>query len=380
MNEHNWIFSKAANRMGSSIIREILKMLETKEIISLGGAVPDPKLFPLKEISEATHNVLKNNGAEALQYSSTQGYLPLRKFIAKRAQKQGIKATAENVLITNGSQQGLDLVCKIFINPGDTVVTEQPTYLGFIQSVNTYQAKFLSLPIDEDGLQVDLLENALKNHHEKPVLLYLLPNFQNPSGVTLSLARRKEIARLAQKHQIPILEDDPYSELHYYGTPLPSLKSFKCADITITLGTISKTITPGHRLGWVIADTEVIKKLALAKQATDLHTSTFAQWVIYEFCRQGHMDKHIKYLCAEYAKKRNAMLSAMEKYFPADIKWTKPTGGLFVWVSLPVGLYSTKILKDCIENKVAFVPGSAFYTDGSGNNTLRLSFSNVSIE
>lgn len=373
-----WKFSKTAVQMNSSTIREILKLLEGGEIISLAGGVPDPRLLPLKEITEATQRVLKNDGCNALQYSATEGYLPLREFIAERLSKQGIKADAGNILITSGSQQGLDLIAKVFINPGDLVITEHPTYVGLIQSFSTYQARFCSLPIDEHGLQIELLEEALKEYN--PALIYVLPNFQNPAGVTLPLDRRRSLARLAVEHQVPVLEDDPYYELRYQGGPIPPIKSLACAEGTILLGTISKTITPGHRLGWVVAHEAVIKKLILTKQAVDLHSNTFSQRVIYEFCRQGHLDNHIRFLCSEYGKKRNAMLAAMEKYFPPEIKWTKPAGGLFLWVTMPDGMSSTKLLEKSIRRGVAFVPGSAFFTDGSGDNTLRLSFSNASLE
>jgi 2-aminoadipate transaminase len=373
-----WKFSKIAGRMDSSIIREILKLLENKNVISLAGGIPEPRLLPLAEIAEATQRVLKENGLEALQYSSTEGYLPLREFWAERLSKQGIKAHAGNILITSGSQQGLDLIGKVLVDPGDVVITEQPTYLGLIQSFTTYQANFCSLPIDEQGLQIELLEEALARHN--PRLIYVLPNFQNPAGVTLPLERRQRLAELAVEHQVPVLEDDPYQELRYYGERLPAIKSLACAENTILLGTISKIITPGHRLGWVVAHEQVIKKLVLAKQAADLHSNTFSQRVIYEFCRQGHLDEHISFLCREYCKKRDVMLAAMDKYFPPNIRWTKPDGGLFSWVTLPPEASSTEILRESIQHGVAFVPGSAFFTDGRGDNTMRLSFSNASLE
>ncbi len=364
--------------MSSSIIREILKLLDDKDVISLAGGIPDPELLPLEEITEATRRVLKEDGVQSLQYSTTEGYLPLREFLAERLNKQGIIADASNIIITSGSQQGLDLLGKLFINPGDVVITEHPTYLGIIQSFTTYGATFCSLPIDDQGLQVGLLEEALRKNN--PALIYTLPNFQNPAGVTLPLGRRRKLAELAIQHRVPILEDDPYGELRYYGEPLPAIKSLSCAENTILLGTISKTIAPGHRLGWVVAHEKVIKKLVLAKQAVDLHSNTFSQRVIYEYCRQGHLDQHLKLLRRKYGEKRDAMLMAVKKYFPPEIEWTKPEGGLFLWVTLPEGISSSKLLKESIKRGVAFVPGSAFFTDGSGENTLRLSFSNASPE
>jgi 2-aminoadipate transaminase len=372
-----WKFSNASSLMKSSTIREILKLLEAGSVISLAGGVPDVNLLPLAEITEATQHVLKNDGLQALQYSTTEGYLPLREFLAERMSKKGIKAEAKNILITNGSQQGLDLSGKVFVNPGDVVITEQPTYLGVIQSYTAYQAKFCSLPIDDEGMQTNLLEDAIREH--KPCLIYVLPNFQNPAGVTISLKRRKQLAELAVKYQVPVLEDDPYAELRYYGEDLPSIKSLACSENTIHLGTISKIITPGHRLGWVVAHEDVIKRLVLAKQAADLHTNTFSQRVIYEFCIKGHLEGHIERLRREYCKKRDAMLAAMENHFPMSVKWTKPTGGLFLWVTLPEGISATEMLKDSIEQGVAFVPGSSFFTNGR-DNAFRLSFSNSSLD
>jgi 2-aminoadipate transaminase len=376
--QFEWKFSRASNRMGSSIIREILKLLRKKNVISLAGGIPDPKLLPLAQITEATQQVLKNNGCDALQYGTTEGYLPLREFLAERLNNRGIKADAGNILITSGSQQGLDLIGKVFVDPEDVVITEKPTYLGLIQSFTAYQSRFCSLPIDEQGMQIDLLEEALQRYN--PCLIYVLPNFQNPAGVTIPLERRQRIAELSVKYQVPVVEDDPYGELRYYGEHLPAIKSLACAENTIMLGTISKIISPGHRLGWVVAREEVIKRLVLAKQAADLHSNTFSQRVIYEFCRQGHLDGHIEFLCREYCKKRDVMLTALDKYFPPDIKWTKPAGGLFLWVTLPEGMSSTRILKESIQQGVAFVPGSAFFPDGDGDNTLRLSFSSASLD
>ncbi len=376
----NWRFSRQAGALSSSIIREILKLTQKSDIISFAGGVPEPRLFPIPEITEVTIKVLKNNVAQALQYGITEGYLPLRELLAERMQGYGIKADADNILITQGSQQGLDLLGRIFFDPGDTIITELPTYLGFIQSSSAYQVKFRSIHMDDEGLQVDHLEELLCQNLS-PKLLYVLPNFQNPSGVTLSLERRRQLSQLSLKYSLPIIEDDPYFELRYDGEHIPHLSSMECAENCIFLNTISKIITPGHRLGWVVAPKEVIRRLVQAKQAADLHTNSFSQRVIYEYCAQGYLDGHIKYLCQEYVKKRDAMLEAIEKYFPPQMRWTKPQGGLFVWATLPEGVVSSqRLLERCVDAGVAFVPGSAFYPDGDGNNAFRLSFSTATEE
>ncbi len=351
--------------------------MEKAEVISFAGGVPEPELLPIAGIAKATARVLETQAADSLQYSVTDGYLPLRDFLAARLQKRGVEVSAENILITNGSQQGLDLVAKVFIDDGDLVITERPTYLGMIQAFSAYNTKFLSLDIDQNGLRIELLEEALRK--QVPRLLYVLPNFQNPAGVTLSLERRRRIVELAEQYGFPILEDDPYGELRYSGEHLPPIASM-AKDNVILLGTISKTITPGHRLGWVVAPLPVIQKVNLAKQAADLHSNTFSQRVIYEYCRQGLLDDHLKFLCQRYGAKRKAMLSALEKYFPAEVKWTKPEGGLFLWVTLPEGMSSVGLLKKAIPEGVAFVPGSDFFPDRSNDNTLRLSYSTATIE
>jgi 2-aminoadipate transaminase len=304
----------------------------------------------------------------------------------------GIKAASENVLITSGSQQALDLLGKLLINSGDKILTERPTYLGALQAWRAYQAEFVSVPIDDEGLQTDLLEEALCSG---PKFMYILPNFQNPGGVTLSMTRRQELIELADRYGIPIVEDDPYGELRFEGEHLPPLvvqdadrlngrsslngKGFFHGNV-IYLSTFSKTLAPGLRLGWMVAPTEVIQHCVMAKQGMDLHTSIFVQMVAYEVVQDGFLKEHVRRIRDVYRARRDVMLAAMDRYFPPGIAWTRPQGGLFLWVTLPENLDSVALLEKAIENKVAFVPGTAFYPDGGGQNTMRLNFSNAQPE
>ena len=370
-----WSFAKRIASLNISIIREILKLLEKGEVISFAGGIPAAELFPLAQLRAVTDKVMREEGKEALQYSITEGYPPLRRFLAERLRRKGIKAGIDNILITNGSQQALDLIGKIFLDPGDWIITEQPTYLGALQAFGFYQAEFCGLAIDDEGMRVELLARAIERVN--PRLIYVLPNFQNPAGVTLSLRRRSQLAQLALARGIPLVEDDPYGELRYRGEHLPPLKAL-ADENTILLGTISKIITPGHRLGWVVAPEAVIKKLVMAKQAADLHTNSFSQRVIYRYCEQGYLDEYIATLCSHYSRKMQAMLEAMQSYFPPEVEWTRPEGGLFLWVSLPAGLSSSEILPAAIDRGVAFVPGVAFSPDRRSDNSMRLSFSSAS--
>jgi 2-aminoadipate transaminase len=298
--------------------------------------------------------------------------------------RYGIQVTPDNVLITSGSQQALDLIGKLLLNPGDQVLSEAPTFLGAIQAFTAYQADFITVPIDDDGMRVDLLEEALRSG---PKFLYVLPNFQNPGGVTLSLERRRRLVELASRYGVPIVEDDPYGQLRYEGHHLPPLVKVDaeyhgCAQGerafrggVLYLGTLSKTLAPGLRLGWVVAPVEVVEKLTQLKQGTDLHTSTFTQMVAHEVARGGFLDEHVRVIRKLYGDRRDAMLRALREHFPPGIRWTHPQGGLFLWVTLPPGLDSAKVLEEALEEKVAFVPGAPFFPRGGGAGTLRLNFS-----
>ena len=378
----------------SSAIRELLKITQRPGMISFAGGLPAPDVFPIQRFEEACHKVLSTQAAAALQYGTTEGYEPLRELIANNMARYGIKAKAENVLITSGSQQALDLIGKLFINRGDRVLVEAPTYLGAMQAFNVYGAEYVSVPIDEDGLRTDLLEKPLRFG---PKFMYVLPNFQNPAGTTLSEGRRHELVLLADKYGIPIVEDDPYGQLRYEGEHLPPLVVIDRENLrrdngysignVIYLSTFSKTLAPGLRLGWIVAPPEIISKLAQLKQGADLHTSTFTQFVAYEVARDGFLDQHVKLIRKIYSQRRDVMLQALQEFFPPEVTWTHPKGGLFLWVTLPAGVDIQAIFKSAVEQNVAFVPGDSFYAnDLRGNNGsegsrhMRLNFSNATPE
>lgn len=371
--------------MKSSAIRELLKLTARPDVISFGGGLPAPEAFPRVEIAEAAARVLERDGREALQYGTTEGYPPLRELIVRHMGRYGIKVTPANVLITCGSQQALDLIGKLMIDAGDRVLVEDPTYLGAIQAFGAYQPQYLTVPLDDDGLDVDHLEQQLR---AGPKFAYVLPNFHNPAGVTLSLERRRRLVELASHYGVPLLEDDPYGQLRYEGEHLPPIvvldselhggnggsRPFR-GDV-MYLGTMSKTLAPGLRIGWVVAPEEVIFKLVQLKQGADLHTGTFNQMVAWETARGGFLDLHVRRLRELYRARRDAMLAALERSFPPGCSWTRPKGGLFLWARLPEGMDSAKVLERALsEEKVAFVPGNAFHSRGGGANTMRLNFS-----
>jgi 2-aminoadipate transaminase len=377
-------FALRTQGMTSSAIRELLKLTADPEVISFAGGLPAPEVFPLEEVKAAADRVIETHGRAALQYGPTEGYLPLRELLVRHMARYGIQVTPANVLVTTGSQQGLDLIGKLFINSGDRILTEQPTYLGAIQAFTAYQARYLTVPIDDDGLRIDLLEDALRNG---PKFLYVLPNFQNPGGVTLSLERRRRLVELASHYGMPMVEDDPYGQLRYEGHHLPPLVKIDaefhgCSNGerpfrggVLYLGTLSKTLAPGLRIGWVVAPEQVMARLVQMKQGADLHTSTFTQMVAYETARGGFLDRHVRRIREVYGERRNAMLAALERYAPPGVQWTRPQGGLFLWATLPAGLDSSKLLADALKEKVAFVPGNAFHPNGGGERTMRLNFS-----
>jgi 2-aminoadipate transaminase len=368
--------------MGSSVIRELLKYAEQPDIISFAGGLPAPEVFPVKEFRDACNVVLANSGAQALQYSTTEGYLPLRDMIARHTSRYMVPVTPDNILITSGSQQALDFIGRLFVNRGDYIVVESPTYLGALQAWNAYGAQYIPVPMDEDGMIVDQLEEALR---KGPKFIYVLPNFQNPSGSTLSLERRKQVIELADKYGVPIVEDDPYGQLRYEGENIPSLVQLDSAyrgydgdcysGNVIYLSTFSKLLAPGLRLAWVIAPEQVIKKVVVAKQAADLHTASFNQYVAYEVGKGGFLDEHVKVIRQVYKERRDVMLEMMDEMFPAEVRWTKPKGGMFLWGILPENMDAADVLKIALQRKVAFVPGGAFHATGGGLNTMRINFS-----
>jgi 2-aminoadipate transaminase len=380
-------YAQRLQRMSSSAIRELLKISERPDIISFAGGLPSPDVFPVDDFAAACDLILREFGSQALQYGTTEGYLPLREMIARHTARYGIKITPENILITSGSQQALDLIGKVFINPGDSILVEDPTYLGAIQAWKAYGAEFVTVPMDEDGMDTERLEASLR---AGPKFIYVLPNFQNPTGVTLSLERRHKLIELADRYGVPVIEDDPYGQLRYEDTHLPSVWALDNQfrgngelpyfGNVIYLSTFSKILSPGIRLAWVIAPAEVIKKLVMAKQGADLHTATFTQMVTYEVSRGGFLDRHVWMIRRVYGERRNIMLDAMDEHFPQEVHWTRPKGGLFLWGILPPGLKSVDVFKAAIEQKVAFVSGEPFFACGGGDNTMRINFSNASPE
>src|SRR6201993_1837316 len=384
-------YAQRTKGIKSSAIRELLKFTQRPEVISFAGGLPASEVFPTERFRDACCKVLESQPHLALQYGATEGYEPLREMVARHIARYGIKAETENVLITSGSQQALDLIGKLLINPGDRVLVEAPTYLGALQAFNVYGAEYVSVLSDDDGMRTDLLEVPMRSG---PKFMYVLPNFQNPGGTTLSEGRRHQLVLLADKYGIPIVEDDPYGQLRYEGehlTPLVVLDrenlrkddGYRAGNV-IYLSTFSKTLAPGLRLGWIVAPAPVISKLVQLKQAADLHTSTFGQMVAYEVARDNFLDEHIKVIRRVYRERRDAMLEALSQYFPPEVTWTRPKGGLFLWMTLAKGMDSQRLFETAVRENVAFVPGDCFYAPNGhredANRQLRLNFSAVEPE
>jgi len=380
-------YAQRTKSVKSSIIRELLKLTQRPEVISFAGGLPAPEVFPVARFQEACQRVLATQATTALQYGPTEGYRPLREFIVAQMARYGIVATVDNVLITSGSQQALDLIAKLLINRGDRILVESPTYLGALQAFDLMGAEYVTVPVDDDGLQTCNMEQALRSG---PKFMYILPNFQNPGGVTLSRKRRDELVELSDRYGIPIIEDDPYGQLRYEGehiSPLVVLdrtnlardNGYKLGNV-IYLSTFSKVLAPGLRVAWIVAPPDVIAKLVQIKQSTDLHTSTFTQMVVYEAARDGFIDEHVKLIRATYKVRRDAMLSALNDFFPPEVSWTHPHGGLFLWVTMPPDVDLSRLLELALRQNVAFVPGEPFYPNGDTGSHMRLNFSNAAPE
>lgn len=368
------MFSNRINDVPKSFIREILKVSSDPSVISFAGGLPNGDLFPIENIKAATESVFKKAGPGLMQYSNSEGYLPLREKISERYRSfYGLDVNPENILITNGSQQGLDLLGKIFLNEGDRVVIEEPGYLGAIQAFATYKTRFLTVPVDDEGMDTDKLEMVLNNNKSK--FIYTVPNFQNPSGITYINENREKVSSIVKKAGIFLVEDNPYAELRFSGTNRKSFMEF-IPDNTILLGTISKTIVPSFRLGWIAAPGVVMEKLLIAKQAADLHTNYFCQRIVEEFLTDYSLDEHIEKIKGEYKKQKTVMMDAIKKYFPEEVKYTDPEGGMFIWGTLPEGKSSLKLFDLAIKRNVAFVPGDPFYVNRKDLNTFRLNYSN----
>ena len=385
-------YAQRMQRMSSSAIRELLKLTQQPDLISFAGGLPAPELFPTEAFAEASQRVLQDQGQQALQYSTTEGYLPLRELIVAKMGQYGIEASVDNVLITSGSQQALDLIGRLLINPGDLILTERPSYLGALQAWAAYQAEYTTVPLDDNGMNTALLEEAMCGG---PKFMYILPNFHNPAGVTLSLERRQTLIEMADHYGVPIIEDDPYGELRFEGEHIPPLvvldsdklngkgHAFNGGEVNyfqgnvIYMSTFSKTLAPGLRLGWIVAPKSVIQRCVQVKQGMDLHTSTFVQMVAYEAAKDGFLQQHVRRIRQVYKERRDVMIAAMEREFPQGIRWTTPQGGLFLWVTLPLQMDSTALLAKAIEQKVAYVPGAAFFPESGDQNHFRLNFSNA---
>jgi 2-aminoadipate transaminase len=383
MMQWNTFFAKRTELMTRSAIRELLKLTIHPEVISFAGGLPAPELFPVERIRQATNTVLTHHGPEALQYSPTEGMPELRSFLAQRLSSETLNVQPENILIVTGSQQALDLIARVFVNEHDRVILENPTYLGMLQTLKPYDLTYLPVPTDEDGMRIEALPAFLRQH---PQLLYVVPTYQNPQGTTLIKERRLDLIHLLASYPVPVVEDNPYSELCYTGEIEPSLMQLDAYSLgirelngrVIYTSTFSKILSPGLRVGWIAAPLPVIDMLVAAKQGTDLHTSTFVQYVINEVVRDGFLETHIALLRATYRERRDVMLAAMENYFPEEVSWSHPAGGLFLMVYLPPYLDAQELLQEALAYKVAFVPGVDFHVGDTGHNTFRLNFSHES--
>jgi 2-aminoadipate transaminase len=382
-------FAQNAKSTQSSAIRELFKVTQNPEVISFGGGLPAPEVFPIEEFKAACDKVLTQSGPASLQYSNSEGYPPLREMIARQMDAFGLKLGLDNILITTGTQQSIDLVSKLMLNNAERILVEDPTFLGALQVFSVFGARFVTVPIDDDGLQTDLLPEAFR---AGPKFMYIIPTFQNPGGVTLTMERRKALIELSDRYGIPIVEDDPYSALRFEGETLPPLLALDAARLktadgyrdgnVIYLGSFSKTLAPGLRLAWISAPPEVIAKLVQLKQGADLHTPIFVQMMAYETARDGFLERHIQKIREVYRERRNVMLGAMDEFFPPEVNWTHPAGGLFLWVRLPEGMVSAELLRAALKMNVAFVPGNSFFAvdEKAGDRYFRLNFSNMKPE
>lgn len=373
----NYRFARRVSRMGVSALREILKVTEQPDVISFAGGLPAPEVFPIEALARAHASVFAEEGAQACQYSTTEGWMPLREWVAERMRVRGIAdAEAGRVLITSGSQQGIDLVAKIFLEPGDSVVVENPSYLAALQVFNGFEANLVAVEGDDEGMRVEEVERAISSAPARPKFIYVVSQFHNPKGTTLAPGRRRALLDIARRHEIPIVEDDPYGELRYTGEPLAPLASMDTDGLVIYLSTFSKTLSPGMRVGWTYSSEEVFGALVRAKQAADLHTNTIQQRAAAALLSTFDFDSHVERIKSVYGERRNVMLAALAGYFPDGARWTRPEGGLFLWVELPESVSAEELFKRAIRERVAFVPGAPFFAAEPRRNFLRLNFSN----
>ncbi|OHD79754.1 MAG: aspartate aminotransferase [Spirochaetes bacterium RIFOXYB1_FULL_32_8] len=371
------MIAKRMTNIPKSFIREILKVASNPDIISFAGGLPNPGLFPVQEIQEASNKVFSSDGTSALQYSTTEGYLALREYISARyKEKENLDISPDEILITNGSQQGLDLLGKVLIDDNDGVIIEKPGYLGAIQAFSMYNPEFYPVSLENDGVDMKELTTIIENNAVK--LFYGIPNFQNPSGVTYSTEKREQIAQLLDKRNVLFIEDNPYGELRFMGGTKKSIKSY--LPDSVLLGSFSKIVSPSLRLGWIAAPQTILEKCIIAKQASDLHTNYLSQRILYQYLTDNNLDNHISKITATYKMQRDIMVQSINTFFPGNIEYTKPEGGMFLWITLPNGMSAMKLFERAIEKGVAFVPGKPFYVNDNSDTTLRLNFSNVTGE
>jgi 2-aminoadipate transaminase len=372
------LYSENARSMRRSEIRELLKITRRSDIISFAGGLPASETFPIRDLIEITCTLLEQQGAIALQYGPTEGEMALREELVKWLRRDHTVVEAANILVTSGSQQGLDIISKVFLDPNDVVLVELPSYIGALQAFTGYRANMIGVPQDDQGMRMDILEQhlaKLSRSNRKPKFIYVVPDFQNPSGVTMSLSRRKRLVALAHQYELPIVEDSPYRDLRFTGEPQPTILSLDDEQHVITLGTFSKLLCPGLRLAWVTAPLELMDRLVVVKQGMDLSSPIFTQFIVAEYMARGLLPAQVARIRELYARKRMAMLDALEAYMPEGVEWTKPEGGLFLWVKLPDTMNATALFPKAVEKKVAYVIGSAFHCNGQGQNTMRLNFS-----
>jgi 2-aminoadipate transaminase len=377
-------FAERTKEMKASEVRELLKLLQVPDLISFAGGFPNPETFPTGLIKDIVCDVLEKDGAKSLQYGITEGYAPLREAVAERMRRKGLDAQKENVLILSGSQQAIDLTGKVFIDPKDTIVVSAPTYLAALTGWTVMQANFESIPIDDDNMRMDIFEERMKKLVKRPnppKMVYVLPNFQNPAGVTMPEKNRRRLIDLASDYDFIILEDDPYGELRYIGKDIRPVKSWDDEGRVIYMSTFSKILSPGLRVGWVVAHPDILQKLIIAKQSADVSANVLGQRIAHEYMVKGHIDPQIEKIRSIYSRKMEIMLAGMSEFMPDDLSWTRPEGGMFLWLNLPGWMDSSELLKKALKKRVAFVTGKAFFADPrEGNNSLRLNFTHPSDE